>query len=179
MQKVISVFGSSQPVEESEAYLTAFAVGKQLAEAGYAVATGGYYGTMGAVSHGAASVGGHVIGVTSGQIEAQFGRLPNQWIAEEIKYPTLRERLFHLVLHNDGMIALPGGIGTLSELSLAWSFMQTGEMGKRPFILLGNSWRQTIEAFYQPEYTKEADLALVQYAETAGECVALLKKAEG
>ena len=65
------------------------------------MATGGYSGTMTAVSQGAADAGGHVIGVTCRQIE-QFRPLgPNQWVKEEIKYDTLTERLLHLVRHND------------------------------------------------------------------------------
>ena len=69
MGKVISVFGSSAPRPGSEAYEWGRRVGRLLAEAGLTVATGGYSGTMTAVSQGAAEAGGHVIGVTSSQIE--------------------------------------------------------------------------------------------------------------
>lgn len=174
MQKIISVFGSARPLPKSTAYQTAYRVGRRLAEAGFAVSTGGYDGTMGAVSSGAASAGGHVIGVTSGQIERQFRREANEWVVEEIKYPTLRERLLHLVEHNNGMIALPGGIGTLSEWTLAWSFIQTGEIEKRPLILLGDAWRRTVDAMYHADYVREADLALLSFADSVEECLRLL-----
>ena len=172
MTKVISVFGSSAPVPGSEAYESARLVGRLLAEAGFAVATGGYSGTMTAVSQGASEAGGHVIGVTSAQIE-QFRPLgANQWVAEEIKFESLRDRLLHLILQNDGMITLPGGIGTLSEMSLAWSFLQVGEVEPRPFALLGQMWRDGIEAFFRPEYVKQQHLDLLYFAESPETAVA-------
>jgi len=171
MTKVISVFGSSAPQPDSAAYEEARTVGRLLAEAGFAVATGGYSGTMTAVSQGASEAGGHVIGVTSAQIERFRSFGPNQWVAEEIKYESLRDRLMHLVLQNDGMITLPGGIGTLSEMSLAWSFLQTGEVEPRPFALLGAMWRDGVQAFYRPEYVRAAHLDLLYYADSPEEAV--------
>ena len=177
MRKVISVFGSSLPEPGSQPYLDAQAVGKLLAEAGYAVATGGYCGTMEAVSQGAANAGGHVIGVTSDQIEEFRPLGPNEWINEEIRYTTLRDRLLHLVTNNDGMIVLPGGIGTLSEMSLAWSFLQTGEMGNRPMVMLGDIWKNTIAAFNDPLYIKTHHYDLLNFADTPETAVSFIKKA--
>lgn len=171
MTKIISVFGSSAPRPGEPDYAQAYQVGKLLAEAGFAVATGGYSGTMSGVSQGASEAGGHVIGVTSAQIEAYRPIGANQWVAEEIKYDSLRERLLHLINHNDGMITLPGGIGTLSELTLAWSFLQVGEIEKRPFSLLGDIWSRTIQTFAEDTYVKQTDLGLLHYATTPQEAV--------
>ena len=163
---VIAVFGSSAPQPGSPAYEEARQVGRLLAEAGFAVSTGGYSGTMSAVSQGAAEAGGHVIGVTSDQIE-QFRPLgPNEWVLEEIRYPTLQERLLYLVENNEGMIVLPGGIGTLSEMALAWSLMQVGEIGERPMSLLGPNWRETITAFNDPDAIRPQHLQMLHFAET-------------
>ena len=176
MHKVISVFGSSAPIPGSEAYESARLVGRLLAEAGFAVATGGYSGTMTAVSQGASEVGGHVIGVTSAQIERFRPLGANQWVAEEIKFESLRDRLLHLIIQNDGMITLPGGIGTLSEMSLAWSFLQVGEVEPRPFALLGQMWRDGIDAFFRPEYVKQQHLELLYFAESPETAVAHIVK---
>lgn len=175
MKKVISVFGSARPQPGSAVYESARQVGRRLAEKGYAVATGGYSGTMTAVSQGAAEANGHVIGVTCDQIERFRPLAPNQWVAEEIRYDTLRQRLLHLVTHNDGMIVLPGGIGTLSEMSLAWSFLQTGEIEPRPFVLLGDIWPQTVNAFFDPDYIMDSHMALLRYASTPHEAVEKLE----
>jgi uncharacterized protein (TIGR00730 family) len=172
MTKIISVFGSSAPQPGSAAFEEARQLGRLLAEAGFAVATGGYSGTMKAVSQGASEAGGHVIGVTSAQIE-QFRPLGvNQWVAEEIKYESFRDRLMHLVLNNNGMITLPGGIGTLSEMSLAWSFLQVGEVNPRPLALLGDMWRDGIRGFYRQDYVQRVYLDLLFFADSPEMAVA-------
>jgi uncharacterized protein (TIGR00730 family) len=174
--KVISVFGSAAPQPGSADFEDARIVGRLLAEAGYAVATGGYSGTMTAVSQGASEAGGHIIGVTCTQIE-QFRPLgPNQWVKEEIKYDTLTERLLHLVRHNDGMITLPGGIGTISEMTLAWSFLQVGEIPLRPFALLGDLWPATVNTFFDPAYIKDKDMNLLYFADSPETAVAHVTK---
>lgn len=171
---IISVFGSASPQSGSMAYEEARRVGQLLAQAGFAVATGGYSGTMSAVSQGAAEAGGHVIGVTSGQIERFRPLAANQWVKEEIKYETLRDRLLHLVTQNSGMIVLPGGIGTLSEMTLAWSFLQVGEIEKRPLILLGTMWQEMVTAFHTPEYVADSHLELLQFATSPEMAVKML-----
>mgnify|MGYP001819338938 CR=1 FL=1 len=124
---------------------------------------------MTAVSQGAAESVGHVIGVTCDQIE-QFRPLgPNEWVMEEIRYSTLQERLVHLVEKNDGMIVLPGGIGTLSEMTLAWSLMQVGEIENRPLSLVGYAWHETMMAFNDTDYIRPEHLQLLHFAEDGEE----------
>lgn len=174
-QPVISVFGSAGPQPGSLAYEQARTIGRLLAEAGYAVATGGYSGVMSAVSQGAAEAGGHVIGVTCAQIEQFRPLAANQWVKEEIKYEKLQDRLIHLVMQNDGIITLPGGIGTLSEMALAWSFVQVGEMKSRPHVVFGSLWQETIRAFVHPDYVHDSHLGLLHFADTPEEAVTHLQ----
>jgi uncharacterized protein (TIGR00730 family) len=173
---VISVFGSSAPQPDSDAYREARQVGALLAEAGFVVATGGYGGTMAAVSQGAAEAGGWVIGVTSSHMEKWRPTPPNMWVAEEIRLSSQRERLLHLVMNNDGMLALPGGIGTLSEVSLAWSLMQTGEIPERPLALLGPAWREMIKSYAQAEYIRPRDMDLIYLANSAETATAYIRQ---
>jgi uncharacterized protein (TIGR00730 family) len=163
--RVISVFGGSSPKPGSSAYQNAYDVGRLLAQWGFSVASGGYSGTMLAVSQGAAEAGGHVIGVTSEQIERFRPLGPNQWVQEEIRYQTLQDRLIHLVRNNEGMIVLPGGIGTLSEMALAWSYLQVGEISARPLVLFGSQWRDTINSFTDPLYVRQEHLQLLQFTD--------------
>jgi uncharacterized protein (TIGR00730 family) len=159
--RVISVFGGSSPQPGSSPYQNAYDIGRLLAQFGFAVASGGYSGTMSAVSQGAAEAGGYVIGVTSEQIERFRPLGPNKWVDEEIRYKTLQERLIHLVRNNHGMIVLPGGIGTLSEMALAWSYLQVGEISARPLVLFGQQWRKTINSFVDPLYVRQEHMQLL------------------
>jgi uncharacterized protein (TIGR00730 family) len=173
---IVSVFGSSKPTPDSEPYEEARYVGRLLAEAGITVMTGGYGGTMAAISQGASEAGGHVIGVTSNRIEQFRPTPPNEWVAEEIRHETQRDRLIHIVMNNDGMIALPGGIGTLSEVSLAWSMLQTGEIAERPLVLLGNIWRETIQVYAKAETIRQRDMDLLYLANGPVTAVGYIKQ---
>ncbi len=157
--KTITVFGGSLPQPGSPAYQEAQTLGALLAESGFAVQTGGYIGTMEAVSRGASEAGGHVIGVTCDEIEAWRPVAPNQWVAEEKRFPTLRERIYSLIDDCDGAIALPGGIGTLAEIVLTWAQLQIKPNDSRPLILIGQGWKKTLETFNseQGKYIAQAD----------------------
>jgi uncharacterized protein (TIGR00730 family) len=144
----ITIFGGAQPKEGSPAYAEAYQLGKMLAEAGHAVLTGGYIGTMEAVSRGAAEAGGHVIGVTCAEIEHWRKVGANAWVQEERKFETLRERLDGLITGCDAAIALPGGTGTLTEISLMWNLMIVESLHRRPLILVGEGWQSVFDQFF-------------------------------
>lgn len=136
----VTVFGGSTPKPGERAYEEAYELGKALAGAGHIVLTGGYSGTMEATSRGAAEMGGHTIGITCDEIDAFRPGGPNQWVLEESKYPTLKARMYALIELCDAAIALPGGIGTLSEIAAMWSQLQVGGISQRPLILVGKGW---------------------------------------
>jgi uncharacterized protein (TIGR00725 family) len=148
MTKKISVFGSSNPKSGSETYQMAYELGQLLGSAGMSVLTGGYMGTMEATSRGASEAGGHVIGVTSDEIEQWRPVGPNQWIKEEWRCKTFQERLTLLVEKCDAAITLPGGIGTLLEVCLAWNKLVVDVLKPKPLILIGKEWQRVIETFY-------------------------------
>jgi len=145
----VSVFGGSNPKPISEPYQQAYELGKLLGAAQLTVLTGGYMGTMEAVSRGVSETGGHVIGVTSDEIEAYRPLGPNQWVAEELRCETLRERLNILIDHCDAALALPGGIGTLLEICLTWNELVINAIEPKPLILIGRGWHKLMETFFQ------------------------------
>ena len=140
----IAVYGSSQIRPADPEYVQAQEMGRLLAQHGYAVMTGGYYGIMEAASRGAAEAGGHVIGVTTAMIESLSGAKANQWVTEEVSYPLFSDRLAHLVRHADGYIAMPGGIGTLHEIVNVWELMRLGELPHKPLVCFGQIWREVL-----------------------------------
>ena len=162
----VTVFGGSLPKPGEPAYQTAYELGKLLGAAGCAVLTGGYIGTMEAVSRGASEAGGHVIGVTCEDIEAWRPVMPNAWIQEERRFPTLRDRLDALVDGCDAAIALPGGVGTLTEITLMWTQMQIDAIPVRPLILVGEGWQATLEVMFSTlgEYIQKKHRTLLSFA---------------
>jgi len=144
--KRVAVFGGSRPSEED--YEQALLLGRLLGRAGFTVMTGGYIGSMEAVSRGAAENGGHVIGVTCNEIEAWRPVEPNPWVKEEHRYKTILERMFTLIDGCDAALTLPGGPGTLAEVAVMWTHLLTGAITPRLLILIGEGWRETFDHFY-------------------------------
>lgn len=181
MAKRISVFGGSNPKTGSEAYQQAYLLGKLLGEECYTVLTGGYMGTMEAVSHGAAESGSHVIGVTTDEIEHWRAEGPNPWVKEEIRLKTFRDRLYTLVDDCDAAIALPGGIGTMLEICLTWNLMTINVLETKPLILVGEAWQAVFNTFikelsvYIPIETRE----YIAYAPDPKSAIDLLKYFSG
>lgn len=175
----ISIFGSSQPKPGQPEYAAAQRLGQLLAQAGYTVITGGYIGTMEAVSRGAAEAGGHVIGVTCAEIEAWRPVKANQWVLEERSFPTLRARLFELIDACDAAIALPGGPGTLAEISLFWNQLLIGAIPARPLILVGAGWETVIDCFFEQHAANIplAQRAWLSFAEDVDTAVSQLQHA--
>lgn len=162
----VSVFGGSQPKTGDAAYEEARTLGKLLAERGHIVLNGGYIGTMEAVSRGASETGGHVIGVTCEDIEQWRKVGANRWVKEEIRRKTLIERLQVLVEECDAAIALPGGPGTLAEISLLWNLMIVESRHRIPLILVGDGWQSVFGQVFDKLgiYTSENQRNLLQFA---------------
>ncbi|MBK9927709.1 MAG: LOG family protein [Anaerolineales bacterium] len=163
----ITVFGGAQPKEGEQAYTEALELGRLLAQRGHTVLTGGYIGTMEAVSRGASEAGGHVVGVTCEDIEAWRGVRPNPWVKEERRYKTLNERLQALIDGCDAALVLPGGAGTLTEVALMWNLMIVESRHRSPLILIGSGWQSTFDQFFKDfdEYTSTSQKNLLSFAE--------------
>ncbi len=172
----ISVFGGSQPQPGSEPYQEARELGRLLAEKGHVVLTGGYIGTMEAVSRGASEAGGHVVGVTCTQIENWRSIGANEWVKEELRKETLLERLECLITSCDAALALPGGPGTLAEISLMWNLMIIGGLEKRPLILIGDGWHSVFDEFFQQlgPYSPPNQRGLLRFAPDSQAAVGML-----
>lgn len=146
---LIAVFGSSTIAESDPSWRLAYQLGRELGAAGADVMTGGYSGAMAACSKGAHEAGAHVVGVTVDLFERRGPA--NRWVKERVHTPDLYERLRHIVQRADGFIAVPGSIGTLTEVFLAWTMLSVGARPRAPLVLLGSHWREWLEAHRRPE----------------------------
>lgn len=147
---IIAVFGSAVPMPGSEGYAQAEALGNALGSDGFTVMTGGYCGTMEAVSKGTVEAGGQTIGVTCEDIDLYRPGGANPWVQVVIPTENLNKRLEILTRQPDAFIALPGGLGTLCEIALALNLMAVGSIEPKPLVLVGEAWRKSWQAFIQP-----------------------------
>lgn len=172
-KKIITVFGSSTAQPDTQLYQDARTLGRLLAEAGFTVMNGGYFGTMEAVSRGAKEAGGRVIGITLSLFD-QVRPFANRWLDEEIKKKAYLHRLEHLIVQSDGCIGLEGSIGTLSEVFVTWSLLQVKGMNPKPLILMGDRWRRVLRALVQESFVPEDELRTIHVCLTPEETVQVL-----
>lgn len=141
--KVITVFGTGRAKPGDSIYETAYKTGRLLAKAGFAVANGGYGGTMEAAAKGAADLAGQIIGVTCSAFTKSRA---NQYITREIVTDSLQQRLDTLISLGAGYIVLAGGTGTLLELAKVWELKNKNFLNPdKPVIIIGGFWRPLLE----------------------------------
>ena len=166
-QPIIAVFGSSTIRPGEPAWSLAHDLGRELALAGAAVMTGGYGGAMEACSQGAHEAGGHVIGVT---VELFEPRGPvNRWVRERVHTDHLYARLEHIVERAGGFVVLPGSVGTLNELFLAWTLVSVHGRPAAPIVLLGQHWERFLGALNDPDLVRPGLFEFVEHAADPGD----------
>src|ERR671939_510864 len=170
MERIVTIFGGSKCAEDSVEYAQARRVGQLLAEAGFTICTGGYLGVMEGASRGAHERGGRVLGIVMNQFKAE----PNRYLTDKVASAHFYERLQHLITRSVGFIAIRGGMGTVTELSLVWNKMQTRVINYRPLVLLGDCWPPVVAAWQQYLTVSDADVALLHFATTPEEAVSLI-----
>lgn len=175
MDKIVTIFGGAKCGEDSEEYGQAVRLGQLLAERGYTICTGGYLGVMEGASRGAHERGGRVLGIVMNQFKSE----PNRYLTEKVASAHFYERLQNLIERSVGFIALRGGAGTVTELSLVWNKLQTKVIEPRPLVLLGDFWRNVIESFTENLVVSERDVALLNFVNTPEEAVQIIVENSG
>ncbi|QQS42049.1 MAG: LOG family protein [Acidobacteriota bacterium] len=170
-EKIVTIFGGSKCREDSEEYTQAREVGALLAEAGFTICTGGYLGVMEAASRGAREKGGRVFGIVMNQFKSE----PNRYLTDKVASDHFYDRLQNLITRSVGFIAIRGGMGTVTEISLVWNKLQTGVIEKRPLVLLGDCWRTVVETWQEQLVVSDEDVGLLDFAATAAQAVDIIR----
>src|SRR5436853_7192561 len=170
MEPIVTIFGGSKCRESDAEYEEARRVGELLANAGFTICTGGYSGVMEAASRGAHERGGRVIGITMNQFTSE----PNRYLTEKIPSAHFYERLQRLITRSVGYIALRGGMGTVTEISLVWNKLQTGVLDPRPLVLLGDCWPPIVGEWHSYLAVSDNDVESLEFANTPEEAVAII-----
>ena len=133
----VTVFGSARFEEDHPYYVLARELGARLAEAGFAVMTGGGPGIMEAANRGAKDVGGTSVGCN---ITLPVEQKPNPYLDRWVEFRYFFVRKMMLEKYSYAFIVMPGGIGTLDELFETAMLIQTGKMKDFPIVLMGKSF---------------------------------------
>ena len=169
-ERIITIFGGSKCDENSEEYRQAKQLGEKLAEAGFTICTGGYLGVMEAASRGAREKGGKVFGIVMNQFKSE----PNRYLTDKVASDHFYDRLQNLITRSVGFVALRGGMGTVTEISLVWNKMQTRVLDRRPLVLLGECWKEVVKSWQENLVVSDSDISFLDFAKNADEAAQLI-----
>jgi uncharacterized protein (TIGR00730 family) len=143
-QPVVTVFGSARFREGHEHYELARALGRRLAEEGYAVMTGGGPGIMEAANRGAREDGGLSVGC---KIVLPHEQKPNPYLDRFIEFEHFFVRKVMLVKYSSAFVVLPGGFGTLDEAFEVLTLIQTDKLERFPVVVMGGEFWSSLGEF--------------------------------
>ena len=173
----VTIFGSARTKRNDPEYELARAIGRRLAEAGYAVITGGGPGTMEAANRGCREGGGLSVGCN---IELPHEQGMNAYVDLGVEFRYFFARKVMFVKYADAFVILPGGFGTLDELFEALTLIQTGKVRHFPVVLVGRSyWAGLLDwmrgSLVANGAIDETDLALFQITDDPAEVVTIVR----
>ena len=168
--RIVTIFGGSKCGPGSDEYRDAREIGSRLAEAGFTICTGGYLGVMEAASRGAREAGGRVFGIVMNQFKSE----PNRYLTDKVATNHFYERLQNLITRSVGFVALRGGMGTVTEVSLVWNKLQTRVLDRRPMVLVGDCWRDVVAAWQKHLVVSNDDVAFLDFAHNAEDAAKII-----
>ena len=131
-----------------------------------------------AASHGAFEVGARSIGLN---ITLPHEQAPNPYMCPDLAFRChcFALRKMHFLSHAKGLVAFPGGYGTLDELFEVLTLIQTGKMQRIPVVLVGRAfWRRVVDfdLLLDEGYVSPSDLDLFTCVDEAEEIVSALER---
>ncbi|MEP7182650.1 MAG: TIGR00730 family Rossman fold protein [Betaproteobacteria bacterium] len=143
VRPAVSVFGSARIKQGHPYFEKTEKIARLLSDAGFAVISGGGPGLMEAANRGAFGGKSPAIGLNI-LLPHEHGGNEYQDIAFDFRYFFARKMMF--VRFASAYVVLPGGFGTLDELSECLTLVQTGKSRRIPIILVGGSfWRGLLD----------------------------------
>jgi len=179
----VTIFGSARLKPGTDAYGSVKELAAELTTMGCDIVSGGGPGLMQAANEGAHSVDPQGLRRSVGlNILLPFEQQVNPFVSQAYGHRTFFSRLHHFIILSDAFVVVPGGIGTLLEMSLVWQLLQVRKLYNTPLILVGKMWPELVEwgrrsmLHEGSELASEVDLRIPQCVNTIEETVALIRK---
>ncbi|MBX2900947.1 MAG: TIGR00730 family Rossman fold protein [Cyclobacteriaceae bacterium] len=174
----VTIFGSARTKPNHPYYKIAEDIAAELVHHGYGVITGGGPGIMEAGNRGANRAGGKSVGLN---IFLPFEQKGNPYIDADklITFDYFFVRKLMFVKYSQGFIIMPGGFGTLDELTEALTLIQTKKIGRFPIVMVGKKfwagWLKWVkEVLVDEKMINPEDLNLINLVDTPKEAVKVI-----
>jgi len=179
----VTIFGSARIPRDHWVYAAVRDLAREFAAMGCTVITGGGPGLMEAANEGASLAGSGAPGSSMGiRVNLPFEQDINPFVGEAYEHQTFFSRLHHFVLASDAFVVVPGGIGTVLELSMIWQLLQVRKLHQTPLILVGRMWADLIawgrQHLLRPEFelAAPADLEIPRCVDTVEQTVEIVRE---
>ncbi|WP_049785045.1 LOG family protein [Desulfotalea psychrophila] len=174
----ITIFGSARTSPADKHYKDAVILAEKVADAGWAVITGGGPGIMEAANKGAYEAGGLSAGLN---VDLPHEQESNPYLNYALHFKYFFVRKVMLVKYSRGFICMPGGFGSMDELFEALTLVQTNRIAPFPIVLYGSAfWGGLVEwmrdAMLSHGNIDAADLDAFVVLDDPDEVITYLKK---
>jgi hypothetical protein len=178
----VTIFGSARLKPATPAYNAVKKLAAELTKMGCDIISGGGPGLMQAANEGAHSIEKALHRSVGIRVELPFEQEVNPFVGHAYEHRTFFSRLHHFMIVSDAFIVVPGGIGTLLEMSLAWQLLQVRKLYNTPLIVVGKMWAELVEWGRRSmlrkgnELANDIDFTIPHCVDTIDECVALIRE---
>ena len=178
IQPAVSIYGSARTPVDHPDYLFTERLSRKLSDAGFSVISGGGPGIMEAANKGAFAGASPAVGLNI-VLPHEQGANPYQELS--IKFQHFFPRKVMFVKHAIAYVVMPGGFGTLDELSEVLTLIQTGKTNKAPVILFGRDFWTDFDVFVRKtmidkfKTVSPDDTSLYTITDDIDETIALIK----
>jgi hypothetical protein len=178
----VTIFGSARLKPDTLAYGGVKQLAAELTEMGCDIISGGGPGIMQAANEGARSIDPNALHRSVGiRVELPFEQELNPFVGLAYEHRTFFSRLHHFMIASDAFVVVPGGLGTLLELSLAWQLLQVRKLYNTPLIVVGKMWADLVEwgrrtmLIEGSELASDVDFTIPHCVNTIEETIALIR----
>ena len=173
IEPAVTIYGSARLRAEDELYAKTEEIAHRLGQVGFSIITGGGPGVMEAANKGALKAGVTSVGLN---IDLPEEQVCNPYSTKSITFSHFFVRKVMLVKYATAFIIMPGGLGTLDELTEVLTLMQTHKMRPFPVLLFDNQyWKGFLDWLKSfvlaKEFISEDDLNLLRICDNTDEVV--------
>lgn len=178
VEPAVSIYGSARLKSDDPLYADTVEIAKRLGETGFNIITGGGPGVMEAANNGAAQAGVTSVGLN---IQLPMEQVCNAFATKSITFKHFFVRKVMLVKYAIAFVIMPGGLGTLDELTEVLTLIQTEKIKPFPVILYNSEfWKGFIDwlrgTVLKHEFITEDDFDLLRICDDPGTVVDTVQK---
>jgi len=178
VEPAVSIYGSARIRPDDELYKQTEEIAQRLGEMGFSIVTGGGPGVMEAANRGALKAGAASVGLN---IQLPEEQAPNVYTTKSLTFRHFFVRKVMLVKYATAFIMMPGGLGTLDELTEILTLMQTHKTRPFPVVLFNsNYWKGFLDWLHisvlAGGFISEEDFSLLRVCDETDAVIETVRK---